>query len=61
MQVEHKVIVRDGKVVEEQYFEDICCGDMEKALLNQETPLAKIDVVAFWLYCPFCKAEINFK
>lgn len=60
MQIKYKVVVRDSKVVEEQYFEDICCENMKKALLNQETPLANIEAVALWLYCPFCKKEIEY-
>lgn len=58
MQIKYKVVVSDGKVVEEQYFDDICCGDMRKALVNQETPLANKAIVSLWLYCPFCKQEI---
>ena len=59
MKIEYKVIVRDGKAVEEQYFEDICCSEMKKALLNQETPLSKTEPFTLWLYCPFCKKEIE--
>ncbi len=60
MQLKYKVVVRDDKVIEVQYFEDICCKDMEKALLNQETPLAKLETVALWVYCPFCKKKIEY-
>lgn len=60
MQIKYKVVERDGKAVEAQYFEDICCEDMKKALLNQETPLATAETVSLWLYCPFCKQEIEY-
>jgi len=60
MQIKYRTIIRDGKVVEEQYFENICCEDMGKALLNQETIFAKPNVKAYWIYCPFCKAEIEY-
>lgn len=59
MQIQYRLTVIDSKVVEEQYFEDICCKDMKKALLNQETPLAK-EGLSLWLYCPFCKKEIEY-
>ncbi len=58
MQIKYKVIVMDNKAVEEPYFEDICCNDMKKALLAQETPLT--EKVILWLYCPFCKREIEY-
>lgn len=60
MKIKYRVIARDGKAVEEQYFEDICCEDMKKALLNQETPFAKTEAQSLWLYCPFCKTEIEY-
>ena len=60
MQIKYRIVVRDSKVIEEQYFEGICCSDMKKALLNQETPLANTEAVSQWLYCPFCKQEIEY-
>jgi hypothetical protein len=60
MQIKYKVVVRDNKVIEEQYFEGICCKDMKKALLNQETPLGKTETTELWLYCPFCKQEVEY-
>ena len=59
MQIKYKLVVRDNKAIEEQCFENICCEDMKKALLNQETPLAK-EATSLWLYCPFCKEPINY-
>ncbi len=58
MKIKYRVVVLDGKVIEEQYFEDICCEDMKKALLAQEMPLVTDEVI--WLYCPFCKKEIQY-
>lgn len=58
MQIKYKVIVRDNKAIEEQSFENICCDEMKKALLNQETSLAKTETKILWLYCPFCKKDI---
>ena len=60
MQVKYRTVAKDGKVIEEQYFEDICCEDMRMALLGQETPFAKQDSICQWLYCPFCKKEIKY-
>lgn len=59
MEVKYEVVVINGKVVEEEYFVNICCEDMRKALLAQETPLADIEA-GLWLYCPFCKQEIEY-
>ncbi len=60
MKIKYSVVAIDGRVVEAQHFEDICCDDMKKALLNQETLLAKTNIKMSWLYCPFCKAEIEY-
>ena len=60
MKIKYQVIVKDGKVVDQQYFEAICCDTMRMALLKQETPFGKDDVAALWLYCPFCKKEIEY-
>ena len=60
MQIKYRVIARDGKAEEEQYFESICCEDMKKAVLAQETPLVKTGAVSLWLYCPFCKQVIEY-
>ena len=58
MKIKYFVVTRDGKAIEEQHFENICCEEMKKALLHQETPLAKTEIAELWLYCPFCKTEI---
>mgnify|MGYP001595236254 CR=1 FL=1 len=58
MDSKYKLIVKDGQVVDEQYFERVCCGEMRKALLNQETPLGNPNANCLWFYCPFCKEEI---
>ena len=60
MQIKYRAVVSNGKVIEEQYFEDICCGEMKKALLNQEPPFTQIGAVSLWLYCPFCKKRIEY-
>lgn len=59
MQIKYRLIIKDNRVEEEQYLEGVCCNDMEKALLAQETALSKINSV-LWLYCPFCKTEIQY-
>ncbi len=59
MQIKYEVAARGNEVVEEQKFQNICCDDMKKALLAQETPLVNARAV-LWLYCPFCKTEIEY-
>lgn len=59
MKIMYRLIVINGKVVEEQYFENVCCDNMKKSLLNQEMPFAK-ENTSLWLYCPFCKKEIEY-
>lgn len=60
MKIVYKIIEREGEIKEEACFEDICCDDMRKALLAQETPFPKPKVTSPWFYCPFCKEEIRY-
>ena len=59
MKVKYHLIVRDEKILDEKYFEDICCDDMRKAMLAQEASLTDSDAL-LWLYCPFCKTDIEY-
>lgn len=58
MEIKYHMVVQNELVMEEPYFEDVCCESMRKALLKQETPLGKEGIEEIWLYCPFCKTEI---
>ena len=59
MKISYKVIGNgDGQIREVQFFEEICCDEMRKALLHGETTFANRDAKELWLYCPFCQKEI---
>ncbi len=60
MEIKYRLMVRDDKVVEERYFDSICCEDMREALLKQQTPFGSDDSNGLWLFCPFCKKAIEY-
>ena len=60
MKVTYQTVVKDDKVVQEKHLEDICCKGMWDALLKQETPFPNEAAASLWLFCPFCKTEIEY-